>query len=63
MILDRLRSSQLDPRWTLPSRLIDNPMVWMLEVNGYIVDVRDAPLELQEEAFRRGLIPFVPGEE
>lgn len=63
MILDLLRSSQLDPRWTLPSRLIDNPMVWMLEVNGYIVDVRDAPLELQEEAFWRGLIPFVPGEE
>lgn len=53
--------SQLDPRWTLPSKLIDNPMVWMLEVNGLIVDLRNAPLELQEEAFRRGLIPFVPG--
>jgi hypothetical protein len=29
-----------DPRWTLPSRLAENPMVWMLSVNGMIVDVR-----------------------
>ena len=53
--------SYLDPRWTLPSKLGDNPLVWMLEVNGFAVDIRSAPLELQEEAFRRGLIPFVPG--
>ncbi len=61
MILDRLHSSPLDPKWSLPSRLSDNPMVWMLKVDGWILDVRQAPLELQEEAFRRGLIPFVPG--
>ena len=24
------------PEWTLPSRLGDNPMVWMLQVNGLI---------------------------
>jgi hypothetical protein len=48
-------------RWTLPSKLYDNPFVWMLEVNGFMVDIRKAPLELQEEAFRLGLIPFVPG--
>lgn len=53
--------SYLDPRWTLPSKLADNPLVWMLQVNGFAVDIRTAPLELQEEAFQRGLIPFVPG--
>ena len=53
--------SYLDPRWTLPSRLEDNPLVWMLAVNGFAVDIRTAPLELQEQAFRKGLIPFVPG--
>jgi hypothetical protein len=52
----------LDPHWTLPSKLADNPLVWMLEVNGFVVDIRNAPLEFQEEAFQRGLIPFVPGE-
>ncbi len=62
-ILDRLRSGPMDPQWSLPSRLIDNPLAFMVEVNGYIVDMREAPLELQEEAFRRGLIPFVPGAE
>lgn len=53
--------SYLDPHWTLPSKLEGNPLVWMLNVNGFAVDIRNAPQELQEEAFQRGLIPFVPG--
>ena len=53
--------SYFDPRWSLPSKLEDNPLVWMLNVNGFAVDIRNASLELQEEAFRRGLIPYVPG--
>jgi len=53
--------SYLDPRWTLPSKLEGNPLVWMLSVNGFAVDIRTAPLKLQEEAFQQGLIPFVPG--
>ncbi|MDO8771610.1 MAG: DUF6398 domain-containing protein [Burkholderiaceae bacterium] len=58
---DALNMGQLAPAWTLPSRLDRNPMVWMLEVNGLIVDARHLPLEVQEIAFARGLIPFVPG--
>ncbi len=53
---------QLDPNWSLPSRLDDNPMVWMLQVNGFIMDVRDAPREVQEMAFHKGLIPYVPAD-
>jgi hypothetical protein len=53
--------SYLDPHWTLPSKLEGNPLVWMLNVNGFAVDIRTAPLELQEQAFQQGLIPFVPG--
>ena len=60
-IQDLMGISQLDPRWTLPSKLENNPLVWLLEVNGFAVDIRTAPPELQEEAYRRGLIPFVPG--
>jgi hypothetical protein len=33
----------------------------MLEVNGYLVDVRRMPLEVQDIAFAKGLIPYVPG--
>ena len=53
---------QLDPNWTLPSRLEDNPMVWMLQVNGFMVDVRHAPREVQEIAFNKGLIPYIPAD-
>jgi hypothetical protein len=52
----------LDTRWCLPSRLEDNPLTWMLSVNGYIVDVRDMPREVQEIAFRRNLIPYIPAD-
>ena len=57
-----LKMYQLDPNWTLPSRLEDNPMVWMLQVNGFMVDVRHAPREVQELAFRKGLIPYIPAD-
>ena len=57
-----LRIGPLDPRWSLPSSLAENPMVWMLSVNGFIVDARTMPRDFQEEAHRRGLIPFLPDE-
>ncbi len=59
-IMDLLKSGQADPHWTLPSRMGDNPMAWLIQVNGLIVDARKAPREIQEEAFRRGLIPYLP---
>lgn len=59
-IRDLLHISQMDPGWTIPSMLDKNPLIWMLEVNGLIIDVRHAPREIQEEAFRRGLIPHLP---
>jgi hypothetical protein len=50
----------MDPRWFLPSRLEQNPMAWLINVNGIVVDARSAPRPVQEEAFRLGLIPYVP---
>ena len=57
-----LRIGPMSPEWTLPSRLADNPMVWMLEVNGLMIDIRRAPAELQQLAYEKGLIPFIPAE-
>jgi hypothetical protein len=57
-----LRIHRLDPNWSLPSRLEDNPLVWMLEVNGFMMDVRHAPREDQEIAFNKGLIPYIPAD-
>jgi hypothetical protein len=36
----------LHPDYCLPSLLDDNPMVWMLSVNGLIVDIRDMSHEV-----------------
>jgi hypothetical protein len=61
-IRDLLKMPSLSPEWTIRSRLADNPMVWMLQVNGLVIDIRHAPLELQQLAFAKGLIPFIPAE-
>jgi hypothetical protein len=55
-----LGMSPFDPEWTIPSMIDRNPLIWMLEINGLLVDVRSAPRPIQEEAFRRGWIPYVP---
>jgi hypothetical protein len=52
----------MDSQWTLPSRMERNPMAWMVTVNGLIMDARSLPRPLQEEAYRKGLIPYIPGE-
>ena len=56
------RICQFDPKWTLPSKMDENPRVWMLEVNGFLIDIRYAPRELQEMAFEKGLIPYIPAD-
>ena len=58
-----LSMGPMSPEWSLPSQLIDNPMVWMLQVDGIVVDIRQAPIELQEMAFEQGYIPFIPGKQ
>jgi len=62
LIRKTLRIQPLDPSWTLPSRLDDNPMVWLLQVNGIMLDIREAPRTLQEMAFNKGLIPYIPAD-
>jgi hypothetical protein len=53
---------RLDPDWTLPSRLGINPVVWKVWVNDELVDIRQKSREEQEEAFRNGLIPYIPAD-
>ena len=62
LIRRMLKISTFDPKWTLPSRLDKNPRVWMVSVNGFGIDMRFAPRELQVEAFEKGLIPYIPAD-
>ena len=55
-----LKVRTFDPQWTLPSRMDANRMAWMIEINGFIVDARFLKREFQEEALRKGLIPYIP---
>jgi len=57
-----LKINLLDPDWTLPSLMDSNPMAWTVTVNGLLVDARHLPRPLQEEAYRKGLIPYLPPE-
>lgn len=62
-IREMLGIYQFDHRWTLASQMNSNPMIWMLsDSNGFMFDIRQQALELQREAWRRGLIPYVPAD-
>jgi hypothetical protein len=51
-----------DPRFCIASLVDDNPLIWILSVNGFMVDVRNMPREVQEAAFEKGLIPYIPSD-
>jgi hypothetical protein len=61
-IRDLLKIRPFDFRWMLRQRVEESPMAWMIQVNGFVVDARRLKREIQEEAFRKGLIPSIPGE-
>ena len=62
VIRDELGMRPLELDWCLPSLLDRHPLAWLIEVNGLLVDARYVPKEVQEIAFEKGFIPYVPGE-
>lgn len=62
MIRTMLKIRTFDTRWTLPSRMNDNPMAWMIQINGILLDARYLRRDIQEEAYRQGLIPYIPAD-
>ena len=63
VISDALHTNRMDPTWMLQSFVDRNPLVWMAEVNGMLVDLRYMPREVQEIAFQKGLIPYIPADQ
>jgi hypothetical protein len=62
IVSDALHIHLMDPAWSLPSIVDQNPLVWMAEVNGFLVDLREMPREVREIAFAKGLIPYIPAD-
>jgi len=61
-IRDLLSMTQADPDWCVPSMMDQNPLIWMLSIDGYIIDIRRLPREIQSQAFAKGLIPYIPAD-
>jgi hypothetical protein len=57
VIRDALRLSPMDPEYSRKEMLRENPMAWMVTVNGLIMDARSLPQEVQAELRARGVIP------
>ena len=59
LIRDILKLSHFDTEFSRRALIENNPMAWMLEIDGIIVDARRLPFALQAQAFQMGLIPYV----
>lgn len=62
VIANTLGVNRLNPSWMLPSLVETHPLVWMADVNGVLVDLRTMPREVQEIAFEKGMIPYIPAD-
>lgn len=51
------------PDWCLSSLQESNPLTWMMEVNGLLMDIRSAPRDAQVAAYEQGLIPYIPSDQ
>jgi hypothetical protein len=60
IIRDEFELMYFDPDWSLPSKIDDNPLAWMVTINGLLCDARDLSLELQQELVDEGIIPYIP---
>ena len=57
-IINRLLDIAIfEPDLTRVAMMGQHPMAWLVADDGFIIDARTLPAELQDEARRRGLIP------
>ena len=50
------------PEYTRRELIAQNPYMWTVVIDGIVIDLLKAPLELQQEALRQNLIPWLPGQ-
>ena len=57
VIVKTLNIGVFESDLTRVAMLEEHPLSWMVMINGFIVDARTLPPEIQDEARRRGVIP------
>lgn len=55
-----LKIDYFHSEWCLPLMVEDNPMLWMVSIDGFPLDARMLPVEMQVVCYEKGLIPYVP---
>ena|ERR1700722_315392 len=59
-VRDILQMTWGKPEFLRAEQVDSSPMIWFIEVNGMALDARQLPLEIQVEAYLKGIIPYVP---
>lgn len=59
-IRNLMKISHWNPNWMLAERIEKSSLVWMVSLNGFQVDARYLPRQIQEAALEKGLIPYLP---
>ena len=60
MIKKLLKIDFFHAEWCLPSQIAENPMLWMVTIDGLPIDARMLPVQMQEICYEKGLIPYIP---
>lgn len=58
-VRELLKMRRFDHHWCLPSNMENSGLYWMIMFNGFIIDARCLPREIQEVAYKKGLIPYI----
>ena len=59
-VRDLLRIDYFSPEFQRADVIGQNLAVWIVQVDGLLMDVRQLPVEVQAEAWQLGLIPYLP---
>ncbi len=59
-IKDMLKINYSKSEWCLPSTMANNPMIWLVTINGVPVDARYLSPEMQQICYSKGWIPYIP---
>jgi hypothetical protein len=59
-VRDMLKMTWGTPEFLRAEMIDSNPMIWFIEVNRMPFDARELPVEIQVEAYLKGIIPYIP---
>jgi Domain of unknown function (DUF6398) len=59
-VRDLVKMDHFSAEFLRPSAIADSAMVWLIQVDGMAIDARSAHIDIQVEAYRLGIIPYVP---